>query len=285
MAMVISKSLKLLLIFKQLTNIKLNNIDYMYSLIKKKIKVAISYLLFNYFFKELKPLKQSESLSYIEEFDNIFIVGGGFDIDQFVEHSPKASFYVFEPNPNNYKLLKIKLKKQGVNFKIFNVAIGNENTKSKITLNGLGSSLNSFDEKWVHIKNSDLKKVTVNVRRLEDFLNEKKIIFKENQSYLLALDTEGYEFNVLKGTGKYLSKFNFIICESRIIPSYKQSYSFDQLIEFLNANNFFIGLIAEVGNIFAKKHSSKEKERRFIRYIDVIFYNKKKNRSFFDNLI
>jgi len=257
----------------------------MFSRIKKKIKKALSYFLFNYFFKELKPLKQSESLSHIKEFDNIFIVGGGFDIDQFVVHSPKALFYIFEPNPINYKLLKTKLKKQGVNFKIFNIAMGNENTKSKITLNGLGSSLNSFDEKWVHIKNDDLKKVNVKVKRLEDFINEKKFTFKDNKSYLLALDTEGYELNILKGAGKYLSKFNFIICESRIIPSYKQSYSFDELIELLNANNFYIGLIAEVGNIFAKRYNSMKKERRFIRYLDVIFYNKEKNQSFFDELI
>lgn len=257
----------------------------MISKIKKKIKEAISYFLFNYFLKELKPIKQSESLSYIKEFDNIFVVGGGYDIDQFIAHSPRAFFYIFEPNPINHEVLKTKLKKQGVNFKIFNIAMGNENTKSELTLNGLGSSLNSFDEKWVNIKNNDLRKVTVNVRRLEDFINEKQLTFKENKSYLLALDTEGYEFNILKGAGKYLSKFNFIICESRIIPSYKQSYSFDQLIELLNANNFFIGLIAEVGNIFAKKNASKEKERRFIRYIDVIFYNKKKNKSFFDELI
>ena len=83
---------------------------------KKKIKKILTKIFFRFINKNLDPILQSETLNQFDPFDLIFVVGGGTDIDQFVKHSPKAKFHIFEPNLQNYKSLKNRVSIQNINF-------------------------------------------------------------------------------------------------------------------------------------------------------------------------
>ena len=64
---------------------------------------------------------------------------------------------------------------------------------------------------------------------------EKKKILKVD---FLKIDTEGYEFNVLLGLGKYLQKVSLIMFEHHYDDMIRKDYSFGDIHDLLKKNNF-----------------------------------------------
>lgn len=109
----------------------------------------------------------------------------------------------FEPLPEAFNELKnIKLKFSN-RLKVFNLAIGEnlnnldlfyENQKSE------KASLIHNLEKLSFIKNNNKNKISVKVRSLDSFEN----FFKDKRIDFIKIDTEGFEYEVLKGAQKIL---------------------------------------------------------------------------------
>ena len=162
--------------------------------------------------------------------------------------------------------------------------MGNSDETLNLSLNSTGSSVNEFNEKWVSIKNNSLEKVEINMMKLDSFAKNKNLNTLSNQKILLAIDTEGSELSVIKGASEFLKNVDIIIAESRIIPSFSNSYSFDELISYLNKINFSTGLIAEVGPPWIRPKNKNNIKSRVYRYLDILFFNKTKFNDFYSEL-
>ena len=68
-------------------------------------------------------------------------------------------------------------------------------------------------------------------------------IFKnsfENKNIFLKIDTQGYEWNVLKGGINFIKNVKGILIETSIEPLYKDQVLINEIKNFLESNNFKI---------------------------------------------
>ena len=189
-----------------------------------------------------------------------FIKGQNFDVKIFLDiGSHKGTYtdlilnnfqncksYLFEPQKHIFKFLKKKYKKKK-NIYIFNYALSNKRSIQTLNINqhDLTSSLSKFDEKNSYLKikaklfsttskKMIYKKEKVKTQKLVNLLKSRKI----KNIDLLKIDTEGHEFQVLKGLNNEIKKVRYILIEfhnDEIYLNYKPKKIHDYLI-----NNDFI---------------------------------------------
>ena len=203
---------------------------------------------------------EKELLNYFGEEKNkiIFDVGcfrGNFTRNIIKYESKKgirSDFFLFDPNPKVKDYLSSLLKENNV--KCFNIAFDNSNSKKKFTLNqyfeASGSSLVSLhkEDKLYNFTRKSFMKIFQPFKKIKDYVE----IDVQTQSIdnfcsknnincidLLKLDTEGNEFNVLKGAQKFLSgnKIKVIFTE---ITATKANYrnKVNEIENFLKKYNF-----------------------------------------------
>jgi FkbM family methyltransferase len=173
----------------------------------------------------------------------IFDVGAyeGSTLKLFYEIYSQGKFCCFEPNKTKYdQLKKIKIKQM----QVFNTALGSVNKNASMRINPIDMTnsisklkKNSF---YLKIKNFIIRKniykiilEKIEMIKLDTFCLKKKI----NKINILKIDTEGYEFNVLKGGKKILKNVDFIIIELQNNDMY-EGYSRKKIENFLKNNNF-----------------------------------------------
>ena len=169
--------------------------------------------------------------------ETIKILNSTFDVKKI---------YGFEPSKKNFLFLQ-KIKENNINVDIFNFACGelNENSKLKFSIESSSSTINeiNYDSKYYKLKKLLLlgfnKKnmfvdENISVKRLDEFIFKKNIIHID----LLKIDTEGYEFNVLKGSSGILKKINLIYFEHHYDDMIKKNYNFSDINDYLTQNNF-----------------------------------------------
>ena len=170
---------------------------------------------------------ESEILNYLNKENKIiFDVGcfrGNFTkniIKNENKHGLKSRFFLFDPNPNVKNYLNQFLK-NNEKIKYFNLALDNSNTKKKFTLNQFfessGSSLISAhkEDKMYNLSRKAFMQITQPFKKIKDY-TEIEVqtqtldnFCKDNNIQnidLLKLDTDGNEFEVLKGAENLLSK-------------------------------------------------------------------------------
>ncbi len=201
---------------------------------KKKI---LNFLLNNQF-KKLKIMfdigaHKGESIEYFNKY---------LEIDQM---------YSFEASPLSFKILKDKLPKlkaifKNTKFKIENLAVGSKNGKkylkhinesSSSTIKDLNISSNYFHKKKRLLGLNDqnfFKKILVNQVSIDHYMkirNIRKIDF-------LKIDTEGYEYEIVKGALNNLKNIKLILFEHHYDDMIKKGYKFSDINSFLKKNNF-----------------------------------------------
>ena len=70
--------------------------------------------------------------------------------------------------------------------------------------------------------------------KLSDYIDKKNL----NKIDFLKVDTEGYEYNVLKGLGTKLPAISLIMFEHHYDDMLKKNYSFRDIHQLLISNNF-----------------------------------------------
>ena len=122
------------------------------------------------------------------------------------------NIYGFEPNPDIFEILKkkfrspsIKLFNYGISKKKGNISFNKNIESSSSSINDLNSNSKYYKKKFFLLNFFKDKEVTtkidIKVERLDNILSYYKIDFVD----LLKVDTEGYEFNVIKSLEtKYL---------------------------------------------------------------------------------
>lgn len=81
---------------------------------------------------------------------------------------------------------------------------------------------------------SPSQKLTIQVKRLDDIIRELNLL----GPYGIKIDTEGYELQVLKGAEGLFSNVEFIIAEVSIAKRFENSYSFEELIIYMDDHGF-----------------------------------------------
>ena len=173
----------------------------------------------------------------------------GETIDLFIENFNVKKIYAFEPNPKVFAFLKKNIKKKNIKkIILFNIGLGKKKEKKKLMVfnESASSTFHAIDKNTNYYKRkkfflSPFSKMLVSSKFLVDIypLSE---IFKKNKIskiHILKIDTEGYEFNILKGLTKQLmKKINFIYFEHHYDLMIKKNYNFSGINSFLLKNNF-----------------------------------------------
>ncbi|MDB2341541.1 FkbM family methyltransferase, partial [Candidatus Pelagibacter bacterium] len=159
------------------------------------------------------------------------------------------NIYAFEPSYKNFKVLEKKTKNiKNTNLKIYNYGIGeseglfnfNESTESQSsTLVKINYKSKYYKRKknllYFFKKKEDLFFTTkVNVKMLSNFLKDQKV----DNVNILKIDTEGYDFNVIKSLENNIDFIEYIYFEHHFHNMLSKDYTFTQAHNFLTNKGF-----------------------------------------------
>ena len=145
----------------------------------------------------------------------------------FAKKFPKSTIRSFEPVSSNYNLLIQNCRKLE-NLHAHNFALGEQNTKTKIFLQG-ASVIHSLRDDLNKPSTEDTKSEDIKVKTIDYVLNE----FETTTIDLLKIDVEGYEIQVLEGARKSLTekKINFIYLETGLDDRFNSIQSLNDFLK------------------------------------------------------
>ncbi|MBD1137521.1 FkbM family methyltransferase [Pelagibacterales bacterium SAG-MED43] len=153
------------------------------------------------------------------------------------EASP-INFRVLERNTSKYPNDKVKIHNSGLGEKISSDFINQTVESSSSTMHNLNINSKYLEKKLkiLNIKknNKFFQKFKVEILTLDHFIKENNIDFID----LLKIDTEGYEFNVLKGLKEYSHKINLVYFEHHYDDMIMKNYTFGDIHHLLKKMNF-----------------------------------------------
>ncbi|MDA9708148.1 FkbM family methyltransferase [Alphaproteobacteria bacterium] len=209
---------------------------------------VLKVLMFFDFFHKRKILKVLKNLLGKSN-KIIFDVGGhnGESIKFFNKYFKPCYFYTFEPLEKNFFILKKNTINIADKIKYFNFALGDKKEKKVIkemfetsssTLNDINENSNYFKKKkfFLGVKNNERMFVEKNI-----FIEKGTDIIKKfsiNKVDLLKVDTEGYEYNVIKGFGEDIRKIELILFEHHYDLMIKKKYTFSDINRYLISRGF-----------------------------------------------
>lgn len=191
--------------------------------------------------------KEKKIFNIVKNFtsiDKVIDVGGfhGNWSDMILSDSPDCYITIFEPDVINFEVLKSKFDK---NEKIKLINSGASSEKSKLTYyNIIGDNslreMSGFVQREIY-KKYKIEEVQVMVVRIDDIYED--IDF-------LKIDTEGFEFNVIKGCEKLLDSKKVKFIQFEYGGTYLDNNIYlNDIINYLNKFNYFVYDIDKVGNI------------------------------------
>ena len=218
-------------------------------------------ILFNLILKIIDFFYQKKVINFFKahtnsELEVLIDVGAhkGETILNFLTNFKIKNIYSFEASNKTYKKLKSNVdnfrnRYHGTNIEIFNTGVGNSNEKK--IFNELpdsnSSTFNLIDQNSSYFKRKNkilslflkksfsIEKNIVPQIKLSEFIKKNKIVKID----VLKIDTEGYEFEVLKGLENSINVINFIYFEHHYDNMIKKNYKFSEIHDFLVTNGFF----------------------------------------------
>tara|TARA_Y100000768_G_C23968583_1_gene679246 strand:- start:1530 stop:2249 length:720 start_codon:yes stop_codon:yes gene_type:complete len=181
----------------------------------------------------------------------LFDVGAhhGETIQLFLKKFDLEEFHCFEASPINFEILsknifKIKNKKKytlnnlGLSNVIENSFIHQTDESSSSTINELNSNSKYLKKKLkiLNIKKVEnfYKKIPIKLTTLDEYIKKKKI----HKIDLLKIDTEGFEFNIIKGLKINHKIINFIYFEHHYDDMIIKNYKFSEINTILKKYGF-----------------------------------------------
>ncbi len=162
-------------------------------------------------------------------------------------HKFSGRIVSFEPIHEKFLALQQKAKLDPC-WECHHMALGNEHGEKKLTIFN-----NPYNSSFLGIhqlleKEGKLQKTreeTVPIRRLEDLYPS---LCSASDSVLLKVDTQGFEKQILDGTGKHLHHVRLVKLEVSFVPLYQGETLIDEMILFMRSKGFALVLI-EPGHI------------------------------------
>jgi FkbM family methyltransferase len=149
---------------------------------------------------------------------------------------PNARIISFEPQPEaNGRFRKVF---EGVrNVTLHPLAVGPQSARMDLHVtarNDSSSFLSVGSRQREEFGTSEVGKITVDVRRLDEVLSEADLVAPA----LLKIDVQGFEASVLKGCGSLLSKFDTIYLEGSYVELYEGQPLIGELVAYLAEYGF-----------------------------------------------
>ena len=215
--------------------------------ILEKIAIIFFNILDKYFHQKniIKHLKKN-----LENLEVFFDIGShnGTYTDLILNNFKVKKVIMVEPQKNIFRFIKKKYKKNN-RIIIYNSALSDTKKPQALYINkhDLTSSLTQIDKKnrYLNLKAklfggtiNDLiqKKYMVNSYKLSDIIKKNSV----KKIDLLKIDTEGHEFQVLKGAGSFLrNKVNFMLIEIHNSNIFL-NYDGNKIHNYLKKNKFIL---------------------------------------------
>tara|TARA_B100000795_G_C22745438_1_gene417056 strand:+ start:456 stop:1190 length:735 start_codon:yes stop_codon:yes gene_type:complete len=190
----------------------------------------------------------------LNKLDTLFDVGGhkGETIELFLKNFLIERIISFEASHINFKNLeknKINYEKKFKNTQIIteNICLGAGNKEmlfkqfdesSSSTLSNINENSKYYRTKFRFLNFSKKEKVfetfKVKTKTLNNYIEENAI---ESVSFL-KIDTEGHEYEILKGLGEKIKFVKTILFEHHYNDMIKKEYTFSDINNLLKKNNF-----------------------------------------------
>ena len=179
---------------------------------------------------------------------NIIDIGGhkGETLNFFIKNFYINKIFVFEPNIHLYNYIKKKFFNKKIFLFNYGVGYSNEKKELKITIDSASSTINKINTNTEYFRRKKkfltwrkknpffLEPQNIEIVNLSDFL-----LSKEKKIDVLKIDTEGYEFNILRGiTQNDFKKIKFIYFEHHFDLMIEKKYKFKDVDQLLKKNNF-----------------------------------------------
>lgn len=211
-------------------------------------KIIINLLNFFDYFQQKKILNiiNKKFLKPITVFD----VGAhhGETVKLFLNNVKIKKIYSFEASFDNFKILEKNIHKNtSHNVEIFNFGIGeivsngliNQTAESSSsTINELNLNSKYFKKKLKILNIKDKKKffykTPIKILTLDSFIKKNNILNVD----LLKIDTEGYEYNVLRGLSDYYHRIKLVYFEHHYDDMIVKNYKFRDIHDLLKKKNF-----------------------------------------------
>ncbi len=153
------------------------------------------------------------------------------------EASPK-NFQILKKNTNKYPHDKVEIYNFGLGSEISNQYINQTTESSSSTFNEINKNSQYFKRKLkiLNFKNDDFffQKIPTQLLTLDHFIDKHGIESVD----LLKIDTEGYEFNIIKGLSKYSYKIKLIYFEHHYDDMLIKNYKFGDIHKLLKEKDF-----------------------------------------------
>ena len=214
-------------------------------------------------------LKKNSFFEFIQP-DLIFDVGansGNSAID-FFGYGYSNEIYSFEPVSHIFKQLSHHAA-NNENWKVFNVAVGDQNTQLTINVSGGHGGSSSMLEMTKELLNTapDQKVIAnelVDVITLNDFYKDHQL---KSERIFLKIDVQGFEMNVLKGCSEIFNQIVGIKIETSIIKQYKDESDIHEILPFLIAHGFAV---------YSFEDGWRNPNSKELLQIDIFLFNKSK---------
>jgi len=182
---------------------------------------------------------------------NVIDVGAhkGETINLFSKNLNLKTIICYEASQKNFKHLElIQKKKLNFEIKIYNKALGSIEKEMDFFQTSESSS-STFCKIDFNSKYFKRKKKILDFFNKENYILDKQKIklctlenefkkFYYNKIDILKIDTEGFEFDVIKGAKHNIKKIKYIYFEHHFDSMIIKNYKFSQINEYLIQNNF-----------------------------------------------
>ena len=119
----------------------------------------------------------------------------------YAKFLPNSTFYAFEPFPDTFKLLNDNIALNDItNVNTFNLAISDDDGETMLNTCESHNGLHTLGA--TPLRFNDIKQVKVNTTTLDKFFFDKDISVD-----FIKIDTEGYEYFILKGAINTIKKY------------------------------------------------------------------------------
>jgi FkbM family methyltransferase len=150
----------------------------------------------------------------------------------------KGRIISFEPVSKSYQELLVNIKKDD-HWTTLNYALGNREGSAVINIAGNSVSSSILDMLPSHLKHRPSSKYIdqelIEIHKLDTVIEDIK---KDNETYLLKIDAQGYEYNILEGASAALTHIKGVQVEMPLEPLYNDERNMCELITYLQNKGF-----------------------------------------------
>jgi len=144
----------------------------------------------------------------------------------------------FEPISSAFQLLNAKTKVDPY-WEAYNIAIGDVEKISEINIAGNSDSSSLLDMLPTHLKSAPeskyIGKESVKIKKLDSIFND---LCKPTSKIYMKIDTQGFEYRVLKGADNSLKHIDTVQMEMSLVPLYDGETLFNDMYMFMSGRGY-----------------------------------------------